>query len=387
MWNMANTRSILIINRTFPPSFGATGRMACDLALHLRHQGHKVTILTTAEIEKIDHAKNLDVIRIGTPQKPRGIFDYLKILWAIYRKTKKLPNHDIVISMTDPPLQAIIGDKIAKKMNAKHIHWAMDLYPDLLPTLGTKIHPFIFNIIKSKIYTVYKKTDALVTISKCMARYLTHHGVARTNMHVIENWPDKYLREDNDEPAQSLLDDEKFRILYAGTIGLAHDFDTVLKSAKYLQKHAPNIEFIFTNRGGAKDALASKIKKHGLRNIQLISPQPSKKLSSLMASGDLHLITMKKGAIGKLFPSKFYSALAAGRPSLFIGPNTCNLHNKIIDSNIGLSVSNGDAKSLTQGILKYYNDGDMWFTHCANAKKIMGNHNPLDQWTNLINSL
>ena len=217
-----------------------------------------------------------------------------------------------------------------------------------------------------------------------MARYLTHHGVARTSMHIIENWPDKYLREGNDKPVQSLLDDEKFRILYAGTIGLAHDFDTVLKSAKYLQKHAPNIEFIFTNRGGGKDIFAIKIKKHGLRNIQLISPQPSKKLSALMTSGDLHLITMKSDAIGKLFPSKFYSAIASARPSLFIGPNTCDLHNKITDNDIGISVKNGDAKSLTQGILKYYNDGDMWFTHCANAKKMMGRHNPLDQWTGLI---
>jgi colanic acid biosynthesis glycosyl transferase WcaI len=387
MWGMEKSRSILVINRTFPPSFGATGRMACDLALHLRHRGHKVTILTTAQHAKTDSAKNLDVIRIAANQKPNSIFNYLKILWNMYHASKKIPDHDIVISMTDPPLQSIIGEKIARRMSAKHIHWAMDLYPDLLPVLETHIRPFIFNIIKSKMYGTYKNADAIVTISKCMARYLTHHSVPRANMHIIENWPDKYLREDNDEPAQSLLDDKKFRILYAGTIGLAHEFDTVLKSAKYLQKHAPNIEFIFTNRGGGKNLLAEKIKKHGLRNIQLISPQPSKKLSALMASGDLHLITMKDNAVGKLFPSKFYSAIAAGRPSLFIGPNTCDLHNKITSNALGVSVRNGDAKSFTQGILKYYDDGDTWFNHCANAKKMMANHNPLNEWTKLINAL
>ena len=99
----SNPKSILIINRVFPPTFGATGRVACDLVLHLRKVGHKITVLTTASTYKHDKAKNLDVIRLEANPKPEGIMDYLSIARAMKKKAKKLPRHDIVISMTDPP--------------------------------------------------------------------------------------------------------------------------------------------------------------------------------------------------------------------------------------------------------------------------------------------
>ena len=361
--------------------------MACDLAIMLRSEGHKITILTTAIESKVDSARNLDVHRVQANQKPKTPYDYFKITSAMKRVCKTLPAHDIVITMTDPPLQAIMGAKIAKKMRAKHVHWAMDLYPDLLPVIGHNPHKFIMSYFTKKMRATIKNADNVVPISKCMARYFSYLSLSKRTMTTIENWADKYLREDTGEPDQALLDDQKFRILYAGTIGLAHEFDTVLKAAKYLQKISPNIEFIFTNRGGGKDNLAAKIKHHGITNIKMVPPQPSKNLSALMASGDLHLITMKPDAVGKLFPSKFYSAIAAGRPSMFVGPDTCDLHNKITKNNCGVSVRNGDAKTLINGILKYYNDGDVWFDHCKNASTLHDNHHPLDQWKSLIESL
>ena len=128
--------SILILNRTFPPAFGATGRVACDLALHLRAKGHPVTVITTATTPKTDKAKNLTVIRVEGNQRPESAWEYYRIYRRMASAAKKLPRHDIVISLTDPPMIAYAAHKIAKKMNAKHIHWVMDLYPDLFPVLG-----------------------------------------------------------------------------------------------------------------------------------------------------------------------------------------------------------------------------------------------------------
>lgn len=384
---MSNSpKSILIINRVFPPAFGATGRLACDLALYLRKQGHKITVLTTASSPKIDIAKNLEVIRVGANPKPEGFLAYRSILRALRKKALQLPPHDIVISMTDPPLLAQVGDEIARRTGAKHIHWSMDIYPDLLPVIGKNVPKFAYRWAEKKTYKAIKRATAIVPISKCMARYMAHKSLPRHKMYIIENWPDKYLL-DNDDDNTSLFDSDKFRILYAGTIGLSHDFTTVLKAAKYLQTAQPEIEFVFTATGRARPILENNIKQMGLTNIRLIQPQSSKRLTNLMATGDLHLMTMKAEALGKIFPSKFYSACAAARPVLFVGPKECDLHEKITRNQCGASVRNGDAQSLVKAILKYLNDGDAWFEASNNISKIIDQQNPLDEWGDLIASL
>ena len=377
------TKSILILNRVFPPKLGATGRVACDLALHLRKQGHKITVVTTDELAKHDRAKNLDVTRVQSDMLPQSPWGYFKILRAMHKAAKKLPKHDIVISMTDPPLLGIFGAKIARKMRAKHIHWAMDLYPDLLPTIGKTISPFMFGLLQGQMLKMMKHADALVPISNCMARYLIHNALPKTNMHVIENWPDKYLLEDNQND-KSLMDDKKFRILYAGTIGLAHEFETVISAAIYFQKTDPDIEFIFTVRGRGADKFQKQCRRKDVKNIKFISPQPSKKLNALMNAGDLHLVTMKPNSAGKLFPSKFYSALAAARPVIFIGPAACDIHRKISKHECGATIRNGESNMLVNAIKNYKNNADDYFAACEASKDIIDQNNLLNQWKELI---
>jgi colanic acid biosynthesis glycosyl transferase WcaI len=379
-------KSILILNRVFPPTLGATGRVACDLALHLRKQGHKITVITTNDHAKNDRAKNLDVIRVQADMSPQSPWDYFKIARAMHKATKKLPKHDIVISMTDPPLLGIFGAKIANKMRAKHVHWAMDLYPDLLPTIGKTISPFMFRVLQGRMLKMMKRADALVPISNCMARYLTHNALPKTNMHVIENWPDKYLLENNHSD-QSLMDDTKFRVLYAGTIGLAHEFDTIIGAAIYFQKTDPDIEFVFTLRGRGADEFQKQCHRKAVKNIQFISPQPSKKLNALMNAGDIHLVTMKPSAAGKLFPSKFYSALAASRPVIFIGPASCDIHRKISKHQCGATIRNGEGQMLVNAITNYKTNADEYFKACENASNLLKQNDPLGQWRQLIEKI
>ncbi len=366
---------------------GATGRIACDLALYLRKKGYKITVLTTATTAKTDSAKNLDVIRIEADQKPQTIGDYYKILRALRKNALKLPPHDIVISLTDPPLQAFIGHDVAKHMNAKHIHWCMDLYPDLLPVMGKQVPSIAYRWAERKMQKTLKKADAIVPISKCMARYMAHKSIPRHKMYVIENWPDKYLLESEEVDVESLFDNDKFRILYAGTIGLSHEFITVLKAAKYLQSAQPDIEFVFTAHGKGKAVFEAHVKQLGLTNIRMIQPQSSKRLNNLMATGDLHLITMKPDAAGMIFPSKFYSACAAHRPVIFVGPEECDLHAKIVKHKCGASVRNGDAQSLVKTIIQYMTISEDWFNAGKNISQLTEKEQPLEEWEDLIASL
>jgi hypothetical protein len=62
---------------------------------------------------------------------------------------------------------------------------------------------------------------------------------------------------------------------------------------------------------------------------------PLERLGELLARGDIHLICQKLGTEGLLVPSKIYGTLAAGRPTLFIGPEDCEVGRLIRESGCG----------------------------------------------------
>ncbi|HNY78483.1 MAG TPA: hypothetical protein PK316_16680, partial [Sedimentisphaerales bacterium] len=76
-------------------------------------------------------------------------------------------------------------------------------------------------------------------------------------------------------------------------------------------------------------------------------PVPLEELSALLARGDIHLICQQAGTEGLLVPSKIYSTLAAGRPSLFIGPADCEVGRIVRDSGSGFVVEPGDVEEAT----------------------------------------
>lgn len=344
--------------------------------------------MTTEPNPKSETGKNLKIIRVEGAEKPEKGMDYFKILRRIEKAALRQPRHDFVISMTDPPMLARVGEKVAKSMNAKHIHWLMDLYPDLLPIINTNVPKMIHRMMENKIRGAMKNADQIVTISGCMTRNLTHNGIARQKITTIENWPDPILKIDHAEPQDS-EPVTKFRILYSGTIGMAHEFQTVIKAAQYLQKALPEVVFVFQGRGRRHQTLAQQVKKLGLENIEFHPLHPKDKMKQGLEKGDVHLITMKPNATGLLFPSKIYAACAVGRPVIFIGPKECDIHDILTKKNCGTSVRNADHQSLIKAITNYMRDANLWFTQSQNAKKYtddMPDKN-LKQWDDLIVSL
>jgi len=62
-----------------------------------------------------------------------------------------------------------------------------------------------------------------------------------------------------------------------------------------------------------------------------------------------------------LVPCKFYSALAAARPTIYVGPADTAIGRIIRDFGCGAIVQQGDGETLAQAILYFRNDPDAWF--------------------------
>ncbi|MBU6235313.1 MAG: glycosyltransferase family 4 protein [Alphaproteobacteria bacterium] len=398
--------SILMVNRVYPPMRGATGRLLHDLARHFVKAGHRVTILTTtAGKPAVSTRGPISIVRIKGVDRPNKL-DWLSGLWRLYRAMLVNPRHDIIITLSDPPLLYVMGQRAAKKKGCAHIHWCQDLYPDLAAPLGFRIWPPLYNFFMTLGRAALQAADCVVCISRCMQRHLVRTGLEIRKTTVIENWPDmELLAPASEVPVptakielphkQSLRDrrlysdpsGQKFRVLYAGSLSRAHPLDAIVKAAQILQKTHPDIELVFVGKGDGFEKLAHARAQFALDNIRLIPPQPRASLKGLMESGDVHLVTMRDESLGMLLPSKFYGGIAVARPIVFAGPAESDVAHLIARHSCGRVVKPDDGKSLATAIALYRTDADAWFAAHEGAQKALVGRTPDDAfalWSDVV---
>lgn len=379
--------SVVFFNRVYPPVRGATGRMLRDLAHGFARDGWDVTVITTGPHGQRERDGGVRVIRLGTGGGNRKNIFFYSIIWLRFLFAGlTLPRHDLIVTMTDPPLFVIAGRMMARMKKSRHINWCQDLYPDLLPALGIHLPKPIMQWFKVQSRRAMKSCDKVVVIGRCMAKHLTHGGLDPRRIAVIPNWPDselavspqafthKVVNVENARPYSDLFKDTgpKFRVLYAGNMGRAHPVGTILDAAEILCERYPDIEFVFVGEGSAFDRLAQERARRGLENVRFLPWQPASRLREMMESGDIHLISINHDAAGLLVPCKLYSALAVGRPCILIGPEDSEAARVIGDFHAGSIVAQGKAEHLAQIISSYRTDSDKWFNAHVGAEQAGG---------------
>lgn len=396
-----NKPSILFINRVYPPVRGATGRMLCDLAEELAHKGWAVTVISSGSDKFSDEIiKDVRVVRVKGAERLSGTFSYMIVWFRMLVMALRSDRHDIVVSMSDPPLIIVAGGIVSKFKKSRHINWCQDLYPDVLPALGIKFPEIFMRLFKASRVKAMKKCDKIITCGKYMSQKIVDDGVYESKVAAVSNWPDNELTEtkassfnyvsdnntkpDNVRPFDKQIKTKKrFRVLYSGNIGLANSVDTILEAAILLDNQDSDIEFVFVGDGARFDYIAEKRSFMALDNIRLLPYQPASNIRDMMESGDVHLITMNDAALGCIVPCKIYSAMAVARPCIFIGPKKSEIADIISDYGSGLVVAHGDATNLVNALLHFRKNSEAWFdahNGAIKARKIFAPSNSIGEW-------
>ncbi|MCK6417614.1 MAG: glycosyltransferase family 4 protein [Alphaproteobacteria bacterium] len=390
--------SILFLNRVYPPTPGATGRLLRDLARAMAAEGWQVTIITTGKKGGTERDGGVRIVRTRGPAKPRGMFHYLYILLKMLLIALRQPSPAIVVSMTDPPLLILVGRLLQKWRKIRHIHWCHDVYPDLLPVLDVWVPALVMDAFKEQVRRAMTQADRVIAIGRCMARILTLKGLDPRQVTVVANWPEPELLQPGDDqtprfsmhlpdtvrpPEYQLQAGPRFRILHTGTVGRAHAPEIILDAAQALASEHPEIEFMFVGEGPRYEMLTrQRIQRH-LDNMRFLPPQPLETWRQVMESGDVHIITLKDRAGGLVVPSRLYSALAVGRPVIFVGPAQSEVAKVIHDFGAGTVIPSGRADLLVQAIKKFRMDGEAWFKAHEGALAAAAQFNPkaaTDAW-------
>ena len=174
---------------------------------------------------------------------------------------------------------------------------------------------------------VYNNSDAVVTIDDIFYYSIVDRFSENGKLIIIPNFVDNDLYRPLthfDHKLDPHYFQEKktcLKIMYAGNIGHAQDWEPLLKIAKNLSSQ--DVEFYVIGEGVMKSYLKEQINLLNLKNIHLVSYQNRDLMPSLIAYADLHFIFMSTDMEGQGFPSKVYTIMACAKPLLVIsGENT-----------------------------------------------------------------
>ena len=148
---------------------------------------------------------------------------------------------------------------------------------------------------------------------------------------------------------------DRFVVLYAGNIGLGYEFDTMLDAAERLRERE-EILFALVGGGARQADVEAQVRKRGLANVEFRPYVDRSRLADCLTAGDVHLITLRPGVEGLLVPSKMYGILAAGRPSIYVGPAAGEIPAILQEGACGECLASRDAEALTAAVTGYADD-------------------------------
>lgn len=341
-------KRILIHSLVFNPDGVSTAYLYGDIAQALKNSGHNVVVLTTTphynRVESQIASQPIKWIIPGFLKKStyKGISVYhvpqkkfkstfLRLLGFVYwhivsfltgLSIKKI---DIIVSPSPPLTIGLLNIWLGKIKKAKVIYNVQEVYPDILG----KQEGLIYNTLSKMEHFIYDKSDAVTTIDKVFYNTIRGRFKDPSKLHVIPNFVDtdiyKPLEKISDLSPELFLRNNHLKLVYAGNIGIAQDWETLIELAK-LTTDRP-IDYYVIGEGAMRDYLKGKIVSGSLSNIHLLPYQPRELMPQIIAFSDIQFIFMDSKVAAQGFPSKVYTIMACGKPLLVCSPKNTPIYN------------------------------------------------------------
>jgi colanic acid biosynthesis glycosyl transferase WcaI len=396
---------IVLLNQYYAPDEAATAQMLADLGASLAAAGHQVTAVCCDRSyaqprRRYSRHETIDGVRVdrvrttpfGRKSRLGRLTDYATFVLGAARRLLFGPRPDVIVALTTPPMIATVAMIVRRIRGSRIAFWSMDVYPDLAFELGVlERNSRLGRLLTAVSRRVLQSADVVIALGESMADRLRKLGAKRVE--VIHNWADESVivpRTAIDRPARIEWGWQlRLVILYSGNLGLAHEFDTVLAAAEKLATAIPNVLFAFV---GVGPRLAEvKRAARDLPNVEFREYVERSRLGDTLTAADIHLVTLRPNMPGLLVPSKIYGILAAGRPTIYIGPPDGEIADILREGRCGSTVPNGDVDGLVTTIRDYSCDPFRRDVEGTNARAIFEarftRRRSLDTFRGLLESL
>ena len=223
---------------------------------------------------------------------------------------------DGVLAMSPPLTLGLTGRAMATARRAPLVFNIQDVFPDVAIELGAIANERVIEAARWLERLSYRAADAVTVLSDDLRDNVAAKlpPDERAKVRVIPNFVDTDAIAPLDRMTpyrrQLGIGDETV-VMYAGNVGLSQSLELVLAAADKLS-HREDVVFVVNGGGSARVDLERRAT--GMTNVRFADFQPKERLSEVLATGDVHVVPLKRGLARSSVPSKTYSILAAARP-------------------------------------------------------------------------
>lgn len=360
---------VLIVTQYFwPENFRIN-----DLALGLLERGHRVTVLTGAPnypggiifkgygiFNKEEDYQGVRVLRV--PLLPRGhggirlALNYLSFaffssfLGPLFCRGKV----DHILVFEPSPFTVGLPAVLLRAMKSAPLSfWVQDLWPESLSATGAVRSEIVISLVSRMVKFIYRRCDRILIQSEAFREPVEAQDAAPDRIFYYPNSAENLFT--NPPLCNVSLPNlhEGFKVMFAGNIGAAQDFETIIDAAERLQSHK-DIHWAIVGDGRMRAWSEAEVTKRGLNNnVHFLGRFSLESMPAFFSCADALLVTLKKEPIFTLtIPSKVQSYLACGRP--IIAALDGEGARVVDEAGAGFVCQSGSPEELAQAVLKMY---------------------------------
>ncbi len=348
-----------------------------DLVEEWVKQGHHITVLTGKpnypqgtfysgykfsgiQKEKYKGAKviRVPVIRRGKGSSIRLILNYLSfvVFGCWYVLFHKLDADAIFCFGLSPIMQAYPALLLKKMNHSKASIWVQDLWPESVAAVGAvKREGLIWKALSQMVISIYKRCDTIFVQSTAFKTSICKKGNFEQKIIYAPNWAeDLYVKNAREIEKFETLIPSGFVVMFAGNVGAAQNFDSIIKAAE-LTKSISDIKWVIVGDGRMRKATEEEVQRRGLgTTIKFLGRFNSIEMPNFFVHADVMLVSLKQEDIFALtIPSKIQTYMASGKPIVSMLDGVGN--DIIENANCGLTAAAGDYKTLADNVIRLYN--------------------------------
>lgn len=321
---------ILLLNEYFPPDTSATAKMAAAVVDALAEHHDVVVLCGRPSYDpserhpfyflRREKRGRVVVERVGSTTFPRHrmlrrVLNYLSYVTLAVPRALMI-RADVVLAMTDPPFQGIVGAFVAWLKRRPFVYNIRDLYPEMVIS-GEIVRPARWVRFWEKLHRwALRRAARVIVLGDDTRERILAKGTDPGNVIVVRDGariPEAIVNRTH-PVTRDVRSGYPFVVLHAGNLGFYGAWGTVVKAARML--NGDGVGFVFVGDGAARSQVEASAE--GCKAIRFLPFRPADQVPYVLAAGDIHLLTIRRGLEGVVVPSKLYPILAAGRPVLVL---------------------------------------------------------------------
>ncbi|MDQ2693101.1 MAG: glycosyltransferase family 4 protein, partial [Chloroflexota bacterium] len=228
-----------------------------------------------------------------------------------------------------------------------------DLWPEFAINMGVIRNPLVIRLASWLERFLYARATHILVNSPAYKKYIVGKDVPATKITFIPYGTDIDMfhpEVDGSSVREKLGLKNKFMVLYAGTIGPAHDLYTVLRAARRLN-HEKHIKIVFFGDGKERPNLEVEAERLGLENVIFAGVCPKKEIPAVISAADVCLAILQNIPMFRTtYPNKVFDYMASARPTILVIDGV--IREVIEASNGGVFVEPGNDELLAKTILE-----------------------------------